>query len=202
MSLVYLHRRKDNPDYVFYVGIGAKTRPISQKDRNDEWHKEVKEHGFLIEIVADNLKAEETYELEVKLIAKYGRKDLGLGTLVNETNGGKGKNGHIMTEKQRENMRQRMLKNNPFKGKKHSEETKKYLSKITKGRHAWNKGVKSNLRNAQSKLSDEEVREIRKLWNGGTNQYNSNTKELAIKYGVSPLSIRNCGRFISYNNVK
>ena len=49
MSLVYLHRRKDDPSYIFYVGIGTKTRPISHKDRNDEWHKEVKEHGFLIE---------------------------------------------------------------------------------------------------------------------------------------------------------
>ena len=201
MSLVYLHRRKDDPSYIFYVGIGTKTRPISHKDRNDEWYKEVKEHGFLIEIVADNLKSKETYQLEIELIAKYGRKDLGLGTLVNETDGGKGKKGHIMSEKQIESMRERMLNNNPFKGKKHSEETKKLMSELRMGKEPWNKGIKTNLRNAESKLTDDEVRQIRKLWNGGTNQYNSNTKELALKFNVSQGTIRNCARRITYNNV-
>lgn len=35
---------------------------------------------------------------EVRLIAKYGRKDLGLGTLYNATDGGEGKTGYVTSE--------------------------------------------------------------------------------------------------------
>jgi len=202
MSLVYLHRRKDNPEYVFYVGIGNRQRPLSKYDRSQEWHKEVEEHGYLIEIYKDNLKSKETYELEKKLISFYGRKDLGLGTLVNMTDGGKGKNNHIMSDEQIQQMRERMLKNNPFKGKKHSEETKKILSEKKKGKSSWNKGKTMNYKNGSAKLSDNDVRYIRKYFKPGSNQYNSNTLELSKKFNVSPNSIRNCAFGITYKNVK
>jgi hypothetical protein len=202
MAIVYLHRRKDNPEHVFYVGIGNRQRPLSKHDRSDQWHKEVEEHGYLIEIYKDNLKSKETYELEKKLISFYGRKDLGLGPLVNMTDGGKGKNNHIMSKEQIEMMRKRMLENNPFKGKKHSEETKKILSEKKKGKPSWNKGKTMNYRNGSAKLSDNDVRYIRKHFKSGSNQYNSNSLELSKKFNVSTNSIRNCVLGITYKDVK
>lgn len=51
----------------------------------------------------------------------------------------KGKHHH--TEEWKENMRKRMRENNPFKGKKLTEEHRKNLSLGQKGRKAWNKGI-------------------------------------------------------------
>lgn len=43
-----------------------------------------------IVFVAENLSEVSAYELEIELIAKYGRKDLGTGILRNQTSGGEG----------------------------------------------------------------------------------------------------------------
>jgi ribosomal protein S25 len=85
-TLVYFHRRKDNNE-VFYVGIGNEYRPESNKSRNKYWHNIVNKIGYDIEIVHTNLSWEEACELEKKYIKQFGRKDLGLGNLVNMTDG-------------------------------------------------------------------------------------------------------------------
>lgn len=53
-----------------------------------------------------------------------------------------------------EKQRQRMLKNNPFKGKKHSEESKKLMSERAKGRIAPNKG-KPHSEETKRKISEK-----------------------------------------------
>jgi hypothetical protein len=88
MAIVYQHRRLDTNE-VFYVGIG-KTKQRSEvfHGRSIDWQKVSLESQILVEIVAENITIEEAGEIEKDLVKKYGRKDLGLGPLVNLTDGG------------------------------------------------------------------------------------------------------------------
>jgi hypothetical protein len=93
MAYVYKHIRKDN-NQVFYVGIGADnkgkySRAYSLR-RNGFWHIIKNKSDYLVEIVYDNITWEEACNIEKTLIKKYGRKDLGEGTLCNLTDGGEG----------------------------------------------------------------------------------------------------------------
>jgi hypothetical protein len=88
MAVVYQHRRLDTNE-VFYVGIG-KTKQRSEvfHGRSIDWQKVLLESQILVEIVTENITIEEAGEIEKNLVKKYGRKDLGLGPLVNLTDGG------------------------------------------------------------------------------------------------------------------
>ncbi len=97
MYLLYLHRRKTD-DIVFYVGIGNSKRPYIKNTRSSFWKNEVQKHNYTIEILTDNLNWENAQESEIRLIKLYGRRDLGLGTLVNLTDGGDGSPGVIQSE--------------------------------------------------------------------------------------------------------
>jgi hypothetical protein len=82
------------------------------------------EHGldFSEEIMFDNLTEQEAKELEIVMIAKYGRINLGTGCLANLTNGGEGTSGYIYSEEQRREISKRMSgENNPGYGKPRSE---------------------------------------------------------------------------------
>jgi hypothetical protein len=112
--------------------------------------------------MCDDLTWEESCEKEIELIALYGRRDLGLGTLVNLTNGGEGnlnpsedvrykigsanrgkKIDKSIIEKQtktkKENYRKGLFKmadvsgeKNGMYGRKHTDEAKKKTSDINK----------------------------------------------------------------------
>lgn len=125
---VYRHRRLDTNE-IFYIGIGVKDRPYCKWNRSKWWNKVVNKTKYEVEILYENLSWEDACELEMFLISLYGRKDLGLGTLVNMTNGGDGTYGLIRSEESKEKMRG---ENNPFYGKKHSEETRKIMSEYSK----------------------------------------------------------------------
>jgi hypothetical protein len=109
-KVLYLHRKKSD-DTIFYVGIGNKKRAKSKRDRNVFWENTVKKYGYYYEIVEENLTWEEACHLEKKLIREIGRRDLGLGTLVNLTDGGEGNsnwndnNTHNMIQKNIKNMK-------------------------------------------------------------------------------------------------
>ena len=91
MSIVYTHRKADTYE-VFYVGIGTTERRAYafNKSRNQHWTNVYKKHGVIVDIVARDLSWEQACELEQLMIQEYGRKDLGLGSLVNMTDGGDG----------------------------------------------------------------------------------------------------------------
>ena len=91
---VYIHKKADTKE-IFYVGIGNQLKyrrayQITGNRRSKEWMKVVKKHGVEVEIYADNLTREQAIEIEISLIEKYGRIDLGNGVLVNMTKGGDG----------------------------------------------------------------------------------------------------------------
>lgn len=116
--------------HTYYVGQGNYNRPykphpyrghkrnpcIKPKDKNQ------------IVIIKDNLTEQEAKDLEIKLIAKHGRIDLGEGYLINKTDGGEGNNGYIVSEETRRKLSE------ASKGKTHTEETRKKLSEASKGR--------------------------------------------------------------------
>lgn len=118
---VYEYLRKDNTPY--YVGKGTNSRkyqkqghtvPLPSKDR--------------IRVVAENLTNEEAIQLEIELIAKHGRKDLGTGILRNLTNGGEGSSGRLVSE----NMKQKISLS--LMGREQSEETKRKRADALRGK--------------------------------------------------------------------
>ena len=88
--VVYRHRRLDINE-IFYTGIGkSKSRAYQIRSRNEFWKNITNKTDYSVEIIAENLNVEDAKELECFLIQEYGRKDLGLGQLVNLTDGGDG----------------------------------------------------------------------------------------------------------------
>lgn len=86
-------------EVTFYIGIGTKhhgdCRSIKKRyaraydnKRSNFWKKVSSKYGYRVEILEESNDHEYIQKQEIFYIQKYGRKDLGLGTLVNLTNGG------------------------------------------------------------------------------------------------------------------
>ena len=143
--IVYRHRRLDTNE-VFYTGIAKKpSRPYSKSSRNSHWKNIVNKTDYSVELLSEVETWDDACELEMLLIKEYGRKDLGLGNLVNMTDGGDGSFGVIV-----------------------SDETKEKLSKLGKGRIVTAETrvkIANTLRGKPSgmsgkKMSDEHKRKI------------------------------------------
>jgi hypothetical protein len=124
---IYIHRRLDTQE-VFYVGRGTTkqrkstlTTPNTYKrayevHNTKQWKNLTNSTPWKVEILHDFLTWEESIELEKKHIREYGRRDLGLGTLINFTDGGEGTLGWIMPEYIKKQKRERWSgDNNPNK---------------------------------------------------------------------------------------
>ena len=130
--IVYRHRRLDTNE-VFYIGIGSNLKRAYNKNKRSKFWKHITNKvEYSVEIIAENLTKELACELEKLLIKEYGRIDLGLGQLVNMTDGGEGSLGTIPHNKgikgvykhSKEVIEKMSGKNNPMYGVKHSDETK------------------------------------------------------------------------------
>lgn len=95
---VYIHVRLDLNE-VFYVGMSAinnegliysRAYRSAFEKRKTAWHNYARVCPYTVKIVKENLTKEEAFMLEIKLVKKYGRKDLGTGTLINQCDGGAG----------------------------------------------------------------------------------------------------------------
>lgn len=149
---VYLYLRKDATPY--YCGKGLGTRAWAE-------HRVHVPSNDRIVIVAHNLLEEEAFILEKRLIAEYGRKDLGTGRLHNLTEGGGGTSGRITKEitKQRISEKKTGKPNNGAgwnKGVKYDDHYKQRMdmSGLEKG-HGWNKGLT---------LSESHRANLKKAW--------------------------------------
>jgi hypothetical protein len=149
MAIVYQHRRKDNNE-IFYIGIGlTDKRAYHIKYRGKFWKDYTSKYQYEVEITHQNIIWEEACVIEKYLISFYGRRDLGLGTLVNMTDGGDGlinpsieirnsigekhKNKKISQKHKDILSTKNAGKNNPFYGKKHSKKTIEIIKRANIG---------------------------------------------------------------------
>ena len=91
---VYIHKKADTKE-IFYVGIGNQLKykrayELTKTRRSKEWTQVFEKHGVEVEIYADNLTRKQAIEIEISIIDKYGRIDLGTSIKVNMTKGGDG----------------------------------------------------------------------------------------------------------------
>lgn len=101
MAYLYRHIRLDKNE-PFYIGIGKNPYRIdSIHYRNKHWHNIVNKHGFVSEIIIDDLTWEQAKEKEKEFIMLYGRMDKGMGILCNMTDGGDGGSGVMVSEESR-----------------------------------------------------------------------------------------------------
>jgi hypothetical protein len=140
--VVYRHVRLDTNE-VFYIGIGREKRAYVKSDRNKLWKNIVNKTDYRIDILFDDLTWEQACEKEKEFIQLYGRRNLGLGSLVNMTDGGEGMLGNKMSEETKLKIGQ------GNKGKIISEETKLKMSQVHKG--------KSMSEEAKLKMSESRI---------------------------------------------
>ena len=134
---VYAYLREDGTPY--YIGKGI-------ANRCKEKHNVPIHPNNRIEFIKTQLTDEEAIQLEIELIAKHGRKDLGTGILRNMTNGGDGVAGRIFTKETRAKISTANKgKPSPMKGKKNpglsaalkgKPKSPEHLKKLS----AWQKG--------------------------------------------------------------
>jgi group I intron endonuclease len=136
---VYLHVKLSDKT-PFYIGKGEIKRAKTNIGRSKWWYDTVNKHGYSVRILEDRLTEGEALELEIKYIKKYGRRDLGEGTLVNLTDGGEGTSGYKHTNTSKEEISNNNARG--FLGRTHTNETKDKISKANKG----NNNAKGNIK--------------------------------------------------------
>ena len=108
-KVVYIHRNPKTLE-IYYVGMGEPSRAYRKSSRNKWWKNTYAKYGRIVDVVAKDLSVEDAYELEMLLISEIGRKDNGLGSLVNLDDGGIGTKGHIPTKSARSKLKLRNSK--------------------------------------------------------------------------------------------
>lgn len=114
-----------NPPEVFYVGKGKNDRAWSSKQRSRFWHSITSKAPWSVCFHAIGLTEDEAVILERELIDLFGRRDVGLGPLVNHTNGGEGISGLVFTDEHR----RKLSESNANKGKPLSDLVRRRMSK-------------------------------------------------------------------------
>lgn len=147
---VYAHLRKDGTP--FYVGKGKDKRVIDKTSRSTWWWNIVlqdypNEKFPKYAMLAEHLTEQEALDVEVFWIALFGRKNIHkTGLLVNNTDGGEGTVGVILSETTRSKMsKSRTGKRNPMWGTKRPESVKLAVSRANKGKsNVWKGKIRDN----------------------------------------------------------
>lgn len=167
MAYVYRHIRLDKNE-PFYIGISKKddagfkrAYSASSSQRNKIWKDIAAKTKYEVEILFYDIDIEFAKRKEIELVQLYGRISCGNGPLANIGAGGeplfnppeylrkqmsersKGEKNHFYGKKHTEETRRKISEIQKGKKKKpHSEEAKKKISLAHKGKPTWIKGVK------------------------------------------------------------
>lgn len=149
MAYLYKHIRLDTNE-VFYIGISNQIKKYrkNSKERNIFWRNITSKTDYKIEIIISNISLETAKELEIEYIKIYGRRDLGLGTLVNLTDGGDGVN----------NLSKESIENSRIKRLAQNRKCTLELKEANRIRHLGNTYRKGKLYSEESKLKYIESR--------------------------------------------
>ncbi len=177
----YIYYDPSRNNEPIYAGKGNDSRAWDHLSRNDRHPftqrlQFMKNNGVspIIGLYA-GLDEDFAHLLEIELISKFGRKDLGKGPLLNMTNGGEGVKGLIRSEEsKRKSGAARKGKPRTEEVKRKISETKKQMSDIKMGNknpmfgkkrseEARLKGIKSNLGQKRSEESKKRMSEAMKL---------------------------------------
>lgn len=135
---VYVHSKATTGE-VFYVGKGQQGRAWFVATRSKHWKNVARKYGVEVRIVIEGIPESFAHDVERQLIALYGRADLGLGPLINLTDGGEGASGAIRSEEDRQKMSARRAGRKPHPNAiaaVKSESTRAKMSAAKKGRPA------------------------------------------------------------------
>lgn len=138
-TYVYYDPSRNNEP--IYVGKGTKNRAWKHFSRKNvhpftQRLAVLKRDGVKPVIgIYSGLDEELAHLLEIELIQKFGRKDLGRGSLLNLTDGGEGNSGKIISKEVREKMSRSLL------GITKTAEHRRHISESTMGRIPSNKGI-------------------------------------------------------------
>ncbi len=222
-KVVYFHKRNDTNE-VFYVGIGNPKRPSRKNSRSTHWWNIVNKVGYTIEILHEGLTWDEAVQYEVKYIKDFGRKDIGTGTLVNQTDGGEGCINNIVSKETRKKIsignigkvwsderkekwcgkNNHLWGNTPWnKGLSHSEDVIIKLKDNHKGmsgqKHSMTTKIKMSESNKSRKLTKEDVLWIRENYIIRHKKYGGGG--MSKKFNVTPQLIRMIVKRKAWNHV-
>lgn len=131
----YIYYDPSRNNEPFYIGKGQGNRAWSHFRSNRQCPfvsrlKYMKKNHIkpVIGLYSD-LEEEFAHLLEQELISKFGRKDLGLGPLLNMTDGGEGASGIVWSKERKEEWSYTRTNNNPMSGRKQSVDTKTNIGK-------------------------------------------------------------------------
>lgn len=161
---------------IFYIGKGKGYRAKSLHRRSERWHNYVIKYGYTIAYIEENLTQEQSFLAEIHYIKYLGRKDLGIGELINMSDGGVGGNnnkGRKLPEEWRRKISEANKRRKGEKRKPLSEEVKNKISESMKGRSApWLKGVKMSENQMKYRLDKSHLCE----YCGSMNNIGNHTK--------------------------
>ena len=174
----YAYLREDRTPY--YIGKGQ-TRRLYQKGGKPCGVP--KDKSRIIKL-KQNLTEEEAFKHEIYMIAIFGRKDLGTGILYNKTDGGDGASGSIHTEETKRKLSEmRKGKVPPNKGIPHTDETKRKISVANAGKVSYWKDK------TLPKDVIEKMKLTKKLNGSGIGENNSRAKEWEIIFDDGRIEI-------------
>lgn len=127
----YIHCKPDGTP--FYVGKGAIERVRLRKRKHNKWHQNVVNKYGQENILVGSLEcsSEETsFDLEKGLIKRL--KLMGV-EIVNQTNGGDGRSGSVVSEDVKKKISEKLKGSKNFLGQKHSPEARAKISKSLLG---------------------------------------------------------------------
>jgi hypothetical protein len=114
-AVFYVYQlRAETEDLPFYIGKGQGNRKYQhyqharkgKKSLKDSKIRKYEKEGIkvLSEVVFESDNEDECFLMEVRLIRAYGRRDKSNGCLANQTDGGEGRSGTVLSEEHKRKM--------------------------------------------------------------------------------------------------